>query len=355
MAAWTAIDKFVAACWNNNITDVVDMLRTGQVEVEVNDRSSVYGYPGLVAAMAHNNTAIVRELLSSSAIRLDITTSSDGWTGLHIACIQNHAECVRLFLDHPACTSQIVTIKDKDGRTAEMIASSKGHQDCVRMIKEFMDRSAVSGAPSPPVCLIPDSTEENIPRMLNRLWLSDGVVAKVDQARLQRMTMGELGEHIEQITILERQMKESKQMLDAEQKQEVDKLAEEFKAFTEKHERKLNTTLDRHEEEKTSYERTWTENKKKKQALQAELQQRLDTPGPQPAPSPPLSLIPECPICLESMRPPLQIFNCSNGHLICSACMPRMSTMNRMCHCQQNYVGRATAMEQMVRQILGII
>ena len=27
-----------------------------------------------------------------------------------------------------------------------------------------------------------------------------------------------------------------------------------------------------------------------------------------------LSLVPECPVCLESMKPPLQIFTCGNGH-----------------------------------------
>ena len=94
------------------------------------------------------------------------------------------------------------------------------------------------------------------------------------------------------------------------------------------------------------------ESNNKKQALQAELQQRLGTQGAQRAPIP-ASLIPECPICMEDMRPPLQIFSCNNGHLICSVCRPRMN--GNMCHCQQLYTGRATAMEQMIRQILGIM
>ena len=74
-------------------------------------------------------------------------------------------------------------------------------------------------------------------------------------------------------------------------------------------------------------------------------------PAPAPAPHPSLSsLIPSCPICLDSMKPPLKIFNCGNGHLICSSCQPKTS----ICFCKSKYRGKATAMEQMVGQILSI-
>ena len=29
----------------------------------------------------------------------------------------------------------------------------------------------------------------------------------------------------------------------------------------------------------------------------------------------------ECPVCMEVMEAPLQIFSCTNGHLICSECL----------------------------------
>ena len=73
--------------------------------------------------------------------------------------------------------------------------------------------------------------------------------------------------------------------------------------------------------------------------------------APAPTPHPSLSsLIPSCPICLDSMKPPLKIFNCGNGHLICSSCQPKTS----ICFCKSKYRGKATAMEQMVGQILSI-
>ena len=34
----------------------------------------------------------------------------------------------------------------------------------------------------------------------------------------------------------------------------------------------------------------------------------------------------ECPICLEEMRPPRRIFQCSNGHVICGSCRPRLAS-----------------------------
>jgi len=63
------------------------------------------------------------------------------------------------------------------------------------------------------------------------------------------------------------------------------------------------------------------------------------------------SLNPSCPICLESMvSPPIRIFNCGNGHLICSICKPKV----KECYCKAKYTGRATAVEQMIREVFDI-
>ena len=39
----------------------------------------------------------------------------------------------------------------------------------------------------------------------------------------------------------------------------------------------------------------------------------------------------ECPICLEEMRPPRRIFQCSNGHAVCGECRHRYSTVQYRC------------------------
>ena len=162
---------------------------------------------------------------------------------------------------------------------------------------------------------------------------------------LEGMTLTQIGDAIEKITAIEPTMEIGKNTLEVEHQQELQKLEVERQTL----QRKLNGVLDKHAEENNLYDNYCTEKKSQKEILQAELRQRLQAAQP----NPPASLIPECPICMESMKPPLQIFNCSNGHLICSICRPRVN-MNK-CHCEAFYVGRATAMEQMVRQMLGIM
>ena len=56
----------------------------------------------------------------------------------------------------------------------------------------------------------------------------------------------------------------------------------------------------------------------------------------------------ECPICLEDMAPPTQIFQCQNGHLVCGTCQPRLSTCS--C-CKREFMGRAIGMEQFIRSL----
>ena len=69
-------------------------------------------------------------------------------------------------------------------------------------------------------------------------------------------------------------------------------------------------------------------------------------------PQPPLHLIPDCPVCFETMSPPAQIHNCQNGHLICGTCRPRVETCAT---CRSGgYIGRAIAVEQIVRRAMNV-
>jgi len=361
------INQFVYACAKNKVSVVRQMICRGQVDINSRDGG---GCPGLCEAMCYNSKDCVAALLSCSNIRLDtkhsgkgqtglhaacVTNSAeclklflahpactkhivtmldrDGQTGLHAACVMNSVECARLFLAHPACTKQIVTLRDKKGKTAEMIASSRDNQDCVRIIKEFLDNEAMKA-------------------LMERLRLGD--IGGLEPVMLEGMTLTQIGDAIEKITVDEQTMKAGKNTLEVEHKNELDKLQTDYQ-------RKFNSVLDKHAKENNLYKNYCTVQKSQKQRLQAELQQRLHAAQPNPPaqpakpyhPAQPNSLIPECPICLESMEPPLQIFSCSNGHLICSICRPRLNM--DMCHCKKKYMGRATAMEQMVRQILGIM
>merc|ERR1719397_1644931 len=124
-----------------------------------------------------------------------------------------------------------------------------------------------------------------------------------------------------------------------EMKTEIDKLEEEKKNI----EDSLKLTADTLSKKKRNYTEFEEEVQKKKSRLQA----GIGTSSSQQS-----QLIPNCPVCLEPMAAPKQIFNCKNGHQICGTCKPRVKTCAT---CRKGeYIGRAIAMEQMVRKIMNI-
>jgi hypothetical protein len=76
--------------------------------------------------------------------------------------------------------------------------------------------------------------------------------------------------------------------------------------------------------------------------LEENLQALMSIPTKKPSPAM------ECPICLEDMPPPTQIFNCPNGHLVCGECKEKVAKCSI---CTLPVMGRATAMEQMIRSL----
>ena len=179
--------------------------------------------------------------------------------------------------------------------------------------------------------------------------------ARAEKTQLDNLSLTEVAQRIEDMnanellmkTKLKDDQKKELEKLTAEHENEMNKLEGEYK-------RKRDATLEKHDVENKKF---CSENEKTKKALHQELERRLASsaggaPGPstQPPPPSPSSLLPSCPVCYQTMKPPLQIFTCGNGHLICSSCKPEVT----MCSCQALYMGRATAMEQMVRMILNI-
>ena len=252
------------------------------------------------------------------------TTDNNNWTALHLACYGNREECVRLFLAHQQCTPGIVNTRSSNGETAEIVATRMGHHGCARIIRDYINNSQASSSstgtsssvnpallssPARPTAPPPPSTRSPPP-----------------SARPGRLTLAQLAEAIENI-------EEEKKTFFEETSAEINSL-----------QKKLNEGL--------------AEMESRREALRAELHQRTQdkNPGEEAARNiPPASLIPECPCCYEEMSPPKQILTCGNGHLICSDCQPEITGNRCISRCGSRYDGRATAMEQMVRQILGIM
>merc|ERR1712029_804366 len=62
-------------------------------------------------------------------------------------------------------------------------------------------------------------------------------------------------------------------------------------------------------------------------------------------------LVPECPVCMVDMLPPKQIFQCLEGHLVCSDCRPRANAFGcATCRHKNGYQSRARYIEDLVRK-----
>ena len=94
-------------------------------------------------------------------------------------------------------------------------------------------------------------------------------------------------------------------------------------------------------DEKRIFEYKEELNKSRKRELERSLESKLPTATPTAN----NDLFPECPVCYEYLTPPLQIYSCENGHLVCQDCKPKLS---KCILCRGTLVGRATAMEQLL-------
>merc|ERR1719427_708121 len=64
--------------------------------------------------------------------------------------------------------------------------------------------------------------------------------------------------------------------------------------------------------------------------------------------------IPDCPVCLLPMLPPLKIFSCKRGHVICEKCKPRVvANTCVVCRSPGGQAVRALAVENLINEIVG--
>merc|ERR1712129_532690 len=265
-----------------------------------------------------------------------------------MGCLHNSVESVRLFLAHPSCTEKIVNMVSRSGdfagQTAEMVARQRGNHDCAKLIREYL------GTETKP------EEVDDVQRMVE--MIKSGEATGEGPTRLEEMTLTEVAKCIEKINADQPIIEAGNSKVKDEHNKELATLEikheKQLESLVESHKRKVDSIVDQYALVNNKYKKLRTETEERKESLQSQLQALLSPPG-QPAKPPPhpSSLIPLCPVCLENMKPPLQIFTCGNGHLVCSVCRPKV-IMDK-CHCQAMYMGRATAMEQMVRQVLGIM
>ena len=86
-------------------------------------------------AMKNNQYDIVRTLLTSPHLKLDITDCL-GWSGLHYACANNAFNTITVLGKDERCTENVINMRDFDNETPVMVAIRRGNKECVEeMVK----------------------------------------------------------------------------------------------------------------------------------------------------------------------------------------------------------------------------
>ena len=111
---------------------------------------------------------------------------------------------------------------------------------------------------------------------------------------------------------------------------------------------KIRSLVNKHKEQFSANEDKFDGIANKKVKLQEELQSRLRSVLPKAA-----SLIPECYVCHQEMRPPTKIQSCGNGHAMCEPCLYKMET-KKCGACDSFTFGRMIALEQFIVTVLGL-
>jgi len=317
------------ACRAGDMQTVETILTRGEVDVNTGDP---YGQTPLMFAMLNNQASIVTRLLSIPHIRLDCTKDY-GRTALHWACANNNASVIAIFGQDSRCSPAILNMSDRGGETAVMVAVDKGHLDCVKEMDKLpgTDFTTKNNAGE---SLIDVARKNNHHTVLEYLLPRNNQVAKeVANNTLERMNLRDIAE-MEAVMLSDKQLMQTRHVAENAQMQR-------------RHEEETGRLSEKQRKEVEELDRMMRENGERRSDLERRMQARMRTPA-NATPN-----VPECPVCLEEMNPPTEIFNCRNGHLICGECRPNVA--NNMCTtCRVvEYTGRATAVEQMIRQMFG--
>ena len=140
------IDDFDEACFANDLSKVKKLIEDDKSIVNAKDYNND-GWTGLMKAVQRNNTNIVKEILATPEVDLSLTDNS-GKTALHLSSEANRLESLKLLLGHPLCSLEFVGMENFEGKTAEMIAVTSKHKECVSEIINFIEhkRNTSNGA-----------------------------------------------------------------------------------------------------------------------------------------------------------------------------------------------------------------
>ena len=382
---------FLASCKQGDFGGFYKLLASG---VNINYRS---GEP-LREAITNNHVMIWTTLLDRPEIDPNLK-DENGRSALHVACWYNKESATAKLLSLP---DVVPNDKDVHGNTPIMMAAKYGTKGgmIILLNNKGIDLDAV------------DNMGRGLDHMIRESWRMtveekaemEGIIKSEKRRRRREIGMSndtvnvpddevvlisnmkqEVMSKVEELNVsldedersfshrLEEQMEEFKDQQQSEQqkvsaRQERDKC--ELRAKQKKEENELLTKQvkdtyrmkvrqDKELEEmveKQKQQKEWkiAERKAKLKNMIKHLGDNKDkdyAPPPSPTMRSVLMKESECPICLQEMLS--RIWQCESGHLVCEDCHSRPEVA--CCPtCRSDFMGRATAVEQIVKTIRGL-
>jgi len=351
----------------------------------------------LMWATLYNRTETVKLLLSKPDVDLSLQNYW-GETAITEASCYNSVDCLKLLLLHPKCTKEIVEMKNNDGQTAEMIAKSKGHQECEQLLKSFktpinsiIEKHQINTQNKSFSVLMNSKPASDL--SLEEMFSEVKSLTSVQQEKEsiirkhKEKEKKEVEEFDQKLQMIEVEHEKELQKIDTEHEKESRKMDAEHEKELQRIEKKHKEQKARHEKQygdrKTKYEKEFKDKKAKhnealqskqtlyaqerdvieclfskgelrNQELQDVLQGRFGMMiSSQSQASIPTSAVPDCYSCLEKYRPRIKLWACRSGHSVCGNCYDRMP--NKRCgQCREPITGRATDMEKIIMSLYNL-
>merc|ERR1712142_386377 len=366
------VEDFTDACLDGDTASVEQLLRN---KPEFLNQKDGDGHTGLMSAAVKKRTDTLKLLLSKPDVDLSLQDNY-GNTAITHASYSNNVDCLKLLLLHPKCTKAIVEIKDNGGKTAEMYAKSRGHQECEQLLKSFKPNLIIS---------IMEELQNNLKKIsfsvlmkskpasdlsLEELFSEVKSLTSVQQEKEsiirkhKEIEKKEVEEFDQKLQIIEVEHKKELRKIDTKHEKELQRIEKEYNDQIAKHEKQYKDKKAKHNEalqskqtlyaqERDDIESLFSKGEVRKQELQDIVQGSFGMMMSPQSQSIPLSVVPDCYSCLEKYRPRVKLWTCGSGHSVCGNCYDRMP--NKTCgQCREPITGRATDMEKIVMSLYNL-